>query len=441
MNDKVLRFIREQQLLSPGDHVVCAVSGGADSMAMLLFFLQERDTLGITLEAAHFNHLLRGEESDGDAAFAERFCAEHGIPFTCGSGAVAETAKELKCGTEEAARSLRYRFLESFDGFLATAHTADDNAETVLMNLLRGTGLHGLTGIPLQRGRIIRPLLCVTHQEAIAFLRDNGVGWREDSTNQGNAYRRNRLRHGVLPLLLDENPEFPATLQRSCALLREEDSYLEKLAEALLTEAATPRGYSIERLLAAEPVILQRALHLLCDSDYAHTQACAEQIKKGTGRIPLTGNRELVCSCGYCCVLSVEKKQYETYVLRPGDRVEDVSRGLCVSCFEVPSAPPADSHLFSEANRMYLRCSSPITIRCPQQGDRIRLAGVDRGIKGLLTGRRIPVYQRPALPFLIVQGQLAGIYSVGIADAYRPLSGEPAVCISFSTLSCEIKNN
>lgn len=440
MNNRVLRFIREQKLLSPGDHVVCAVSGGADSMAMLLFFLRQRDTLGITLEAAHFNHLLRGEESDGDAAFVEHFCTEQGIPFTCGSASVADAARELKCGTEEAARELRYRFLEGFRGTLATAHTAEDNAETVLLNMLRGSGLHGLTGIPLRRGRIIRPLLCVTHADAVAFLQENGIPWREDSTNAENAYRRNRLRHKVLPLLLEENPDFPATLQRSCALLREEDSYLEKLAKDLLHEAKTVRGYLVSKLLSAEPAILHRALHALCGSDYAHCLACEEQLKRGSGRIPLGKGLAFVCSCGYCSVVSAERRHFDTYDLRPGTRITDYARQLLISCSTVPYVPPENGRRFSDTNRLYLRSSDSVTLRSPSPGDRIHLDGVERSVKGLLTGRRIPVYQRQSLPFLMVQDRLAGIYSIGVADAFRPSPGEPALCISFSPLLPENSN-
>ena len=155
MQNKLLQFIREQKLIAPGDRVICALSGGADSVAMLFALFLLREKLKIQLEAAHFNHHLRGEESQRDEAFARDFCARYDIPLHVGGGQVQPGKK----GLEAAARDARYAFLQSLDGKIATAHTADDNAETVLLHLIRGTGLKGLGGIAPQRGALIRPML------------------------------------------------------------------------------------------------------------------------------------------------------------------------------------------------------------------------------------------------------------------------------------------
>ena len=166
MLNELLSAVRQYDLLQPGDRVFCAVSGGADSVALLwgLYLLKEK--LQLDLSAAHYNHGLRGAESDRDEAFVRAFCDQFDIPLAVGKGQVVPGPK----GLEAAARDARYAFLESLPGKIATAHTADDNAETVLMHLIRGTGLKGLGGIAPIRGRLIRPMLNVTRQQVMAFL-------------------------------------------------------------------------------------------------------------------------------------------------------------------------------------------------------------------------------------------------------------------------------
>ena len=166
MLNKLLTFCKAHNLLEKGDSVVCAVSGGADSMALLwaMYLLKER--FSIQLSAAHFDHGLRGEESTRDAAFVEKFCRQYEIPFVLERGNVVAGKK----GLEAAARDARYAFLQSLPGKIATAHTADDNAETVLMHLVRGSGLKGLGGISPIRGKIIRPMLSVNRDDVLVFL-------------------------------------------------------------------------------------------------------------------------------------------------------------------------------------------------------------------------------------------------------------------------------
>ena len=159
MLNKLTAFMRQYDMVAPGDHVICAVSGGADSVALLFALYLQKEKLSIRLSAAHFNHHLRGEESDADEAFVRAFCDRYDSPLYVGHGYV--TAGEK--GLEAAARDARYGFFATLDGKIATAHTADDNAETVLLNLTRGTGVTGLSGIPAT-GRIIRPLIACSRQ-------------------------------------------------------------------------------------------------------------------------------------------------------------------------------------------------------------------------------------------------------------------------------------
>ena len=179
MLNKLLRFSEEYGLIRSGDSIVCAVSGGADSVALLFALYLLKDKLKISLSAAHFNHRLRGAESDRDEAFVKDFCNRYDIPLQIGSGNVVSGEK----GLEAAARDARYCFLKSLSGKIATAHTADDNAETVLMRMVRGTGLKGLGAIAPVNGKLIRPMLSVTREDVLAFLQEYCLTWVEDSSN------------------------------------------------------------------------------------------------------------------------------------------------------------------------------------------------------------------------------------------------------------------
>ena len=177
---------------------------------------------------------LRGAESDGDEAFVRAFCAAEGIELVCG-------APEKPARSEEEARKQRYAFLDSIPcDAIAIAHTAEDNLETLLQHLLRGSGLRGLGGIPPRRGRYVRPLLAVSHAQAREYLRARGTGWREDATNAEDGCQRNRLRHGVLPLLAAETPELPLRVTELTALVRADGALLDREAERLLLPAPEP---------------------------------------------------------------------------------------------------------------------------------------------------------------------------------------------------------
>ena len=187
MKAEMLSWCRRLGLFSEGDRVICAVSGGADSMAMLWCLHCLQSELSVSVQAAHFNHRLRGAESDRDERFVREFCASRGIALTVGA---APEGSYGASGVEETARRLRYAFFETLDcDKLATAHNANDNAETVLLNLMRGAGLRGLCGIPPVRGRIVRPLLFASRTEILEFLRAEGVAFVEDSTNAADDCR------------------------------------------------------------------------------------------------------------------------------------------------------------------------------------------------------------------------------------------------------------
>ena len=255
----------EGGLLGDAETVIAALSGGADSVCLADILLGLAPELGFRLECAHFDHRLRGAESRRDAEFVAAWCQARGIPLHLGGEDVGAYAAEHGLGIEEAARKLRYAFLESLGNGktrIATAHQAEDNAETVLLNLIRGTGLRGLGGIPPQRGRVIRPLLGASREEILAYLEGRGLAWMEDSTNADRSLRRNRLRHEVLPAFREMNPAFLTSLQRTVRLLREDEAELEQRAAAELHPEGDAFAFFLDRLQALGRPVAGRALRL-----------------------------------------------------------------------------------------------------------------------------------------------------------------------------------
>ena len=260
---------KERELLPRGTRLLCAVSGGADSMCLLHLMKSRETELGIEVFAAHYEHGLRGEESLRDCAFVENWCREKGILCVSEHGDVRAFAKGKSMGLEEAARELRYAFLQKTAAELgctriATAHNADDNAETLLFNLCRGSGAAGLRGIPPVRGNIIRPLLRCTRAEIEDYLRENHVPHVEDSSNAGEEYSRNRIRHRVTPVLREINPAFSTAALRTAELMRRDEDCLSAMAEAFIRENFDGESLPLAKLRALHPAVAGRVFRRLC---------------------------------------------------------------------------------------------------------------------------------------------------------------------------------
>ncbi len=247
--------------LPRGSRVVAGLSGGADSVCLLTVLNMLAPKLGFELYAVHVNHCLRGSESDGDCDFCVALCERIGVKLFVRRVDVKKYAAESGKSTEEAARDLRYgAFYEAAEevggAFVATAHNLNDNAETVIHNMTRGTGLKGLCGIPLRRDNIIRPLLNVSRADIEAFLAENGQDFVTDSTNLSDDYTRNRIRHRIIPELAEINGGFLRNMGRLAENLREDNDFIEKASmvsdsDAFKLENAPRKRYIIRRLKAA----------------------------------------------------------------------------------------------------------------------------------------------------------------------------------------------
>ena len=414
MRAEVLAWMQAQRMTEPGDTVVCAVSGGADSVSMLHVLLSLQDTLGIRVEAAHFNHHLRGAESDRDEAFVRQLCASLGVPLHTGGGDVQARAAQTHESLEEAARKLRYAFFDTLPGLVATAHTQDDNLETVLLNLTRGTGLAGLTGIPPKRGRLIRPMLVCTRAQIEAYLAEHGFSYVTDSTNLLPDARRNRLRQRVIPLLREENPAVAQTVFRTCALLRKDDAYLDTRAREALQAAQLPNGVSRSALSAWPEAVRTRAVRLLLGSIHA---------PKLTQRHIDAVDRLLFASC--------PSASFSPVTLSPGETVLIPALGLRVECRIEENFQEKAKTLSTFAVKYDTIEQTPrITIRPRQAHDVMRTVGGTKTLKKLLIDRKVPAARRALMPVAADASGVLGVYGIGVDLGRAAAPGERAVIIT-----------
>lgn len=449
MMKKLRAISAEYDMLPAGTLVLCAVSGGADSMCLLHILYTMAPECGFTLQCAHFNHNLRGDEALRDENFVRTWCRERDIPLTCGSGDVYAEANRTGRGIEETARILRYAFLEQTAGALgaariATAHTADDNAETMLLHLVRGSGLQGLTGIPPRRGIVVRPLLTTTRAEVEKYCAAHGVPHVEDSTNCDESYTRNFLRRRVMPLLGQMNSRTVENLSAAADRLRADNDYLN--AQAVQTAALgrmTPEGLVIDAKTLAEqpnPVASRAARRLLeragggknCTA--AHLGALLD-LCRGSDPSAMINLPGLTARRVYGeLILTPAGEPAATpfpAVVREGERTAYGAAGWSVACRRTvcPQKSVKNPDIF------FLSCDKikgTLILRSRQTGDAVKLPG--RGtktLKKLFIDEKIPFVHRAQLPVLADDAGVLAVASFGpdVTRLARP--GEAAFEIVF----------
>lgn len=423
MSERTLPF--DFQLLTPGLRVIAAVSGGADSVALLRILVAQIQERGIVLKVAHVHHGIRSA-ADEDAEFVARLAQHFGLEFLLHRADVPGRAAELKETIEEAARNVRYAFFQEClasgqADAVATAHTLDDQAETVLLKLLRGAWTEGLGGIhpvvELSSGRIIRPLLAARRSEVEAYLRALGQDWREDESNRELTFARNRVRHELLPLLAGYNPQIAGQLAALSSISRDEERYWQGQLKTLLPQLLLPgkpvRGggrsagnstglaLEVERVRSLDPAVQRRILRAAVAQaggqlDFQHTEALLGLAVKGTSgqQLSLPGNLVAERTPRELRILAAEKGSPELPEYRlplPGE-VEAEAFGLLFR------AEAADSR-----GEAFIRAWKP--------GDRVTLR-YSRGpkkVKEVLERMRIPAPDRAGWPVVVYEGRVLWI--------------------------------
>lgn len=262
--EKIKSALSDYKMLKKGDAVVAALSGGADSVSLLYALKELSGELGITLSACHINHHLRGEDSNSDMRFCEALCSSLNIPLEIREADVGKMQEKHE-SLEECARRVRYDFFAevTHGKLLATAHNSNDCAETVLLNLMRGTGLKGLCGVPPVRGNIIRPLIYCTRSDVEEYCTARGLSWVTDKTNLSVDYTRNKIRHIILPEMLKINGSLFSTMNRMEKSLREDNDFLDEIAGQSLEAARKPGGFDAKMLSELPAPVQKRAIKLI----------------------------------------------------------------------------------------------------------------------------------------------------------------------------------
>ena len=270
MNKTALKTIFDYSMLSRGDSVIAAVSGGADSMALLCFLLEIKEEYDLSISVCHINHLFRGEDADGDEEFVRSFCEKHAIPFYLKRCSVAALAKEKGIGFEECGREVRYSFFNETARSIgekvkiATAHNLGDCAETLIFNIARGASPAALSSIAPKRDNIIRPLIRCSRAQIEGYLGSIGQDFRCDKTNSDTAYSRNFIRHKVVPLLKEINPSFESAVLNLTEISREQQSFLNEICRAEYSKIYSGGALLKDELLKLNIALRRSIIAMFC---------------------------------------------------------------------------------------------------------------------------------------------------------------------------------
>lgn len=441
MRKKVRAQIEQNHMFPKGARIIVGVSGGTDSVALLHLLKGWREEMNWSLTAVHVHHGLRGEAADGDQAFVESLCAAWDIPCRVFRYDAAAEAEKRGMGEEETGRLLRYaafRKTAGEHGRIAVAHHMNDQAETLLMRLCRGTGLKGLAGMRPVRGNICRPLLACTRAEIERYCAAEGLSFREDATNQELKYTRNRLRHRVLPLLEEINPQAAAHIARTAALLAEDEDYLEQQAAVLYTALERPsagREISLERegLRRAHPALRRRVLRMalgeFVSADISHVQAAAleELLEKPSGR-----SRSLLHGIraeNRYDVLTISQGDAETpepfcYALPPEREIRIPETGTVVTV-RLGNGKNAEicgggCTVVFDYDKILQRfsCTDGLACRTRRAGDFIRLKNGRKKLKDLFIDEKIPRERRECWPLTAIGDEILWAPGLRVSAGY-----------------------
>lgn len=443
--EKMLASVESHSMISGGERILTAVSGGPDSVALLHALFSVRGRLNVSIAVAHLNHSFRGAESDADADFVRRLAGDMGLECAVDKVDVPKLRSILRLSEEEAARMARYEFLEQTAARLkadriAVGHTADDQAETVLLNLLRGAGLDGLSGMPPVRGKIIRPLIDVRRSEVLEYIDGNGLEFRTDATNDASDYSRNRVRNELIPLLnRDYNSDVVSALVRLSVLAREDSACLREAAAAALDSSLISRdegglllapdaiaGFplSVRRRLIREAV--RTAAGTIKDVGLLHVDEILGLLDKGSDfDYELPGGAHISRSRDAVRVLASRPEgaslEFCREIAVPGEtRVPEIGASVRTVVSEAPADPmrPADS---MEAVFDISRVAGRVFVRNWRAGDRIRPLGMrgSKKVQDVFVDNKVPREAKARVPLITDEEKVLWIAGMTVSDEAR----------------------
>ena len=410
VNEALTRF----NLLKGAKHITVALSGGADSMALLVALLELKDELGIEkISAAHFNHKIRGSEAIRDQEFVTEFCKKIDIELILGSADVPTFAKEQGISIELAARKLRYEFFDGIDtSLIATAHTASDNIETVIFNITRGTALSGLGGIPPKRDKYIRPLILCTRDMIENYCEQKGIAFVTDSTNLCDDYTRNKIRHNVIPVLKEINLSAENAVSRMTASVREDEDFINGVVNQEYDKLVSERGVCVKDFCNLHPSIAKRIIAKYCatynvEIDNYHINSIFD-ICLSNGKISLSQDMAAFIKDGFLKIdnakgesanssFAVDIKQSVNDLFNGNEKVHNLLLKNVLDCDKIVGQ---------------------LNLRTRESGDTIRLKNKNctKTLKKLFCEYKIPLEERENLPVLADRDGVVWIHKIGVAE-------------------------
>ena len=408
-------------------YVLVALSGGADSLALLDVLCRERDNGMLALAAAHFEHGIRGKESIADAEFCKKLCAEKGVLFIPGRANVPEIARRTGEGLETCARNLRHRFLEQTANMLgcdliALAHHMDDQVETVLMHMLRGAGPEGASGMRRLSGKLYRPLLSVRKSEITEYLAEAGMTWREDATNAVPDNPRNALRLNAIPALEGIYPQGARAIARFAENIAVESDYVSKMADVFYEERTEqlPHGWRIDISGNCEEALLRRTLRRLIGPDL--TQAKLNELVKLTGACEVfDGLRAEICGNRLYITRPFELPHSAALLKTEGmTELEKLCRIRSTPCEAVPEKQKKSTQVLSKA------ALTGAVLRTRVEGDRITPFGMkgSKSISDYMTDLKIDRPMRDMVPIITKGNEVLWVVGFGISQKAALDGGE-----------------
>lgn len=403
----ILETVKANALIPTGTTVTVALSGGADSVALLYALSKLKEQLNISLNAAHLNHLIRGEEAFRDEAFVNEFCGKLGIPLICERIDVPKFAKENNLSLETAARQVRYDFLRRVSGdLIATAHTASDNLETVLLNLTRGTAIDGLCGIPIKRENIIRPLISSTRDMIENYCKENDLPFVTDSTNLSDDYTRNMLRHSVIPVLKKINPQVENSVIKTSKSLKNLSVMITNEAKAFINKNFVDGKLKLADFGFLNTEIAKRVIIefiKLLDNEISLESCHIDEIYKiciNGGKTNIPKNCYCVNNDGFLCFadgIKLEIPSYDVKISKISQKINNLFLNSSLDCDKIVGK---------------------LVVRTRQSGDSIRLAnrGCTKTLNKLFNELSIPTYLRDSIPVISDDKGVVWIYNIGVSQ-------------------------
>ena len=448
-NSILPREFKAPELLSGLDAqepVLLGLSGGADSSALLVMLAEHAKQVGSRIYAAHLNHGIRGEEADRDEQFCKELCLRVGVEFISKRLDIPAIAASSGESVETAARNARYDFFyeimkQKGIRILATAHNADDNLETILFNIARGTGLGGLCGIPESRPMgdcvVIRPILTMEKKEIISFCKSNGISFVTDSTNADNEYTRNKIRNRIIPILREINPSAVKNASRMTESLKDDSLCLQSMADWFVEELGGNYSIELEKLCGSPSSIVNRALIRLYDEitggkalEATHINAIKELARKGVphSSISLPNGIEARVENGKLCftVKSKEDFSFDSFNILLGDgKTEIENAGVEIFLND----PDYSKNIYKKSILLSIESDTidgALVARSRASGDRILLGGMHKSVKKLCNEKKIPLELRNRIPIICDKSGIIAIPFIGVRDGARAKQDSPA---------------